>query len=339
MLLFIIIWVLLLLSSTANRKINVVLFAILLFALAILSGLRAESVGTDTGTYKELMGYIANGRGEYIEKGWLWVNEVVLFWEGGFTALLVVTSILVLGPVAYVIAKASPNPMLSLFFYYSMYLYLNSFNMMRQAVAISFVFLGFYFLTKRKDLYFFLSLLAGCLFHASALVAILYYMFYKVSFKDSLTKWMLVSTLIVGLLAAKASILSLVLGPYAVYLESDVFGYRPSIALPLIMTLLLNALYYFVDKTHRSVDKIWLKLFMFSVLLTNLTFQLALGTRIVLFFSISQVILFPLYLKNNKIKEKNLVFTLVIVYFSLIFFKILMNNGSDVFPYKFFFNN
>src|SRR5690606_40670436 len=68
--------------------------------------------------------------------------------------LLMVSTLLIIIPVFYVAKRYSLNPMLSIFLFFVLYIYLQSFNITRQSVAISVVFLSYIFLIERRHIWF-----------------------------------------------------------------------------------------------------------------------------------------------------------------------------------------
>lgn len=332
--LYITIWLVLLLLSIFYRK-NKLIFSILILVLSLIAALRADSVGTDTDIYREIMDYISQGKANYIEPGWYLVNKIILFIGGDFNFLLWVASLMTLIPISYVIVKHSPNFILSLFFYYSMYLYLNSFNMVRQAIAISLVLLSYTFLINNKRLWYWLSFFLAVTFHYTAIITCVAVIFRKIKLTNSRIFFGMILSFFIGTFLLNDSLLSLILGPYALYLQGGSFGYRESLLIPFLLTFSLNILFALIYCTSRQEFKssLWMNLFILFILLNNLSYTLVLGSRVILYFSIVQIILFPKYFTQNNVKQKYFVVILSVVYFSILFFKILLANGSDVWPY------
>src|SRR5699024_2717968 len=87
---------------------------------------------------------------------------------------LILSSLLILGPIFYMVKKISTNPLLSIFIYFTIYLYLQSFNIIRQLIAVSIIFLGLFFLVKKeKPWIYILFVLGAATFHISALLSLI----------------------------------------------------------------------------------------------------------------------------------------------------------------------
>lgn len=149
---------------------------ILSMPLVLLGMLRGETVGGDLENYIPHFDAIIR------------INSVVEIWdvslkEPGYQVLtyiigkfwpthrgfLVVTSILsLIGPM-YLIYKYSPNIILSLFLYYALGFYTNTFNNIRQSIAISICFLALPALFDKKFRRFILLVFTAITFHYSAI--------------------------------------------------------------------------------------------------------------------------------------------------------------------------
>jgi hypothetical protein len=215
--------------------------------LSIVSGVRDIDVGTDTETYFKIMRWIKNGEAKYIEPGWRFLNNAVIILGCNYNLLLLLVSSLTLLPVAYVITKNSPNWTLSLFFYYSMYLYLNSFNIMRQVLATSFIILAFHFLLeiKKRLILFGGTVLVATTFHYTAVVSIITFIYQKIKLSKYKIYGGLLFSFIAGTFFMRDHMLKIVAGPYYSYfIEKPSFGFRESLVIPIILTVILNVLFF-----------------------------------------------------------------------------------------------
>src|SRR5699024_7717186 len=106
------------------------------------------------------------------EYGYVLLNKLSSILSNNEQILLVLTSFLVLIGVMYFIYKNSENVVLSVFLYISLYLYLFSFNGIRQAIAMSILVMGFHFIV----------VLVATLFHETAILMLLLYFIYYFKF-------------------------------------------------------------------------------------------------------------------------------------------------------------
>lgn len=306
-----------------------------IFSLVMIAGLRSEEIGVDTHTYKNIFGWISDGIIYPIEPAWYLLNRLIAWGEGSFNLLLWITSLLTLIPIGVVSLRCSSTPQMSLFFYYGLYAYINSFNGMRQFVAISFVLLAYSYITQKKK--FWGYLIVASTFHYSAIFSFTAVLVDKIS----LTKQRIISGIIFSLFIGvflNNSIFLVIVGPYAGYLESSE-GYRDNFLLAVMMAILMSCLYMCVFFTLRREYKqnLWTKMFFVGIIILNITMRLELGARIILYFTLCQIIFYPMYFRYNIVKNKKIVILSILLYTSLIFMKILIlgNQGDySVYPYK-----
>ncbi len=166
-------------NITRSRKRIIFLLSLPLFLLGILRG---DTVGGD------LENYIAYFD-EFCKLDSFWNVWDVSSQEPGYQlytylisrlssshlAFFFFTFVLsLIGPV-YMISKYSTMPLYSFFLYFSLGFYTNTFNNVRQSIAISICFLAFRFLFKRDFFKYLGMVLLATTFHYSALITLLMY--------------------------------------------------------------------------------------------------------------------------------------------------------------------
>lgn len=330
MLIFYILSLFLLLGALIPRKKQNVYFYISFCILFVLSAFRGINVGTDTIHYKEMYKIIARGAKTFIEPSWLYLNQIVADSFGDFRYILIISALLVLGPVFYVVKKISYNPLLSIFIYFTLYIYLQSFNIMRQLIAVSIVFVGIFFIVKKwKPWLYIIFVLLATSFHVSALLALPLVLVKKIPNKKNVYISATILAMIIGLffISPISSKFSDLLG-YQNYLHSHGMGNLVGNALFLII---LNSFFLFVLFTCKSRN-ILFKLFFIYVIGTNLTQRVYLGSRLIFYFTIFQIIFLPFYLYNNKLKDPTLPIVIVIVYCYILFYRSI--GAGEIIPYS-----
>lgn len=320
-------------------KYNPWIFWSCVIVLIVLSGFRDLCVGIDTPNYKQGMTYVAMGISPYQEPGWNHLNQFIVNHGNDFNMLKLLVATLTIIPVAIVFIRISPNPQLSLFFYYGMFAYLNSFNGMRQFLAISFVLVAYMFFIERKYIFSLIFILIAYQFHHSAWYTLIVFAlpFYKFS-KDIWTYVILIATLVIGIVMNDSMVRSLT-SSYSSYLDSSSLGYRGTSSIwfvwSLILSILLDALFVFVylKTDYIKRNSIIFKIFFLSIIVNNLTFKLVLGARLILYFTIIQTILYPIYFNKRYQYTK----WVILAYITVLFIKILLGSGGfygGVYPYK-----
>lgn len=331
---FSLLWWWLLLCSTQRK--NYLLYGGLIIFLSIIVGFRGIEVCPDTQTYELIYNsVVVDKEYTYPEPLWVLINFLVYSFGGNFHVVLWVSSLITFFFISKPLIKYSPNIIFSLFFLYSLYFVFYSMNITRQIIAVSIVFYGYSKLLEgKRNLFIFYGLMAF-LFHYSAIVTFLVLPFLKVKITAKRLYWGIICSLIGGLFFMSEGLLSLILGPYAMYLSSSENGFRSSILLPLILSLFLNVLCVFIYNTSDDdlKDTFWFKIYILGILANNLLMGLSLGTRVVMFFSIAQIIILPMYAYNNRIKQKRAALFVLLCYVGSMFFMLLFTGSVGVYPY------
>lgn len=340
MILYTIIWFVLLFLSLSKPRSSFLYYAIITF-LVCFAGFRDFSVGTDTPAYHRIFEWISEGSAKYIEPGWWFLNKLVSIEGGNFTTVLILASILTFIPLIYLSSHYKSYRYEILFFYYSMFFYLNTFNGMRQYIAVSIGLVTFELIRiKEKKWKVLLSIAIAVLFHYSSVFLLVALFVNKISLKEGWCISVLLISFIIGTFA-DVSFFDFFAGGYAKYLYRDEFGFRESTASIYILTIIMNCLFlWLLIYKGKLYDVFWMKLFFIGIILLNLTFRIGLGARLILFYTITQIIVFPLFLYKNRINNQPLVYLFVLLYFSLLFFRNFIGDatGGDIVPYKSVFN-
>ncbi len=332
MTIYIAIWFVLLFASA--RRGNMWFVWVMMFLLTVLSGLRADSVGTDTEAYRAIFTYVAShGWSSYPEPGWVALNKIVAWAGGDFGSLLWVIAAVTLIPVGIVISRESENKSFALFTYYSLFIFFSIWNTARQTMAMSFVLIGYLALSKGRPWRFVLWALFGALFHLSAVFSLLVLAIRKIRITWPRLVVAMPITFFMGLFMT-SNLIAMVAGPYAFYLSGDA-AKNESPAMMIALSLAYNALllWVFYSSTPRLRESLWMKIFTLGVVLYNLMMNFELGTRMILYFTMAQIILFPYYIYNNTVKQKGLAILIICIYLSTMFYLLIGTNSRNIIPY------
>lgn len=153
--------------------------------LILFSGLRAHSVGSDLVHYKWVFDRIAQNHninaGDYfygaLYKILNWFCSLISVEEIGFTILLVIISAIVVLFAVVVAKTVSKDISMAMFLFVCFDVYISSFSMLRQSIAVAFVMLAFKFMIDRKPWNFVLCVLSAYYFHESAIFILPIYLF------------------------------------------------------------------------------------------------------------------------------------------------------------------
>lgn len=313
---------------------------VILFLFSILIGFRDGEVGTDTMAYASLYEDIGmNGYTGYPEPlfGYLnfWCYKLGLDFSV-FQWGLALGMMFLIGKVVF---DHSPNYGYSVFVLYALYFIFYTMNITRQMFAVSILFYGYAQLYKGYKWRFLISVVLATLCHFISIVSLIILFVDKIKLKSVF--WVLISVLfscVVGLVVSDSFFITIA-GDYAGYLvNSFSSGFRDENRILLSMLLaigwsgLFTFIYIYIDRNLRN--NFWFKIYYIAVIINNLTLRMELGLRVVLLFSIVEILVFPMFLLQNRMKQRFLPIVLVNMALAIFFFIFLWNNSAGILPYR-----
>ena len=193
-----------------------------------ISAFRGVGVGTDTEQYVTAVGLLDSlGYDEYMslgmygdyEPGFILLLKLCTFFPDPAFALICISSILIFGVQYYVLFKASSIPGSSYLLYFLGTMYYFGLTGMRQALAVSFIMMGFMCLAKNDDVRAVLWTCLAVAFHYTALIFVPLLLVCRVKPDKKIWVWMGVSVAVLALLAPLTPILFTVIGKYNGYVK------------------------------------------------------------------------------------------------------------------------
>lgn len=328
-------------ASSAPKSLGFLKFGAI-FLLVCFAGLRSTSVGTDTVSYERLFNSLPLGASTIQvvnsspqEVGFTLLMLVVKQSGGNFTSLLLICSSITVTAIFWGLARTTKNFTLSIVLYVLLSPYLEQFNGLRQALAVSLIFLASTFLgiNKRSVLTFIFITLIATSIHVSSLLAAAFLVIF-LNWKVTLSKlfWS-----IVGVSALAVVVwgfpwihdLAVSLNSrYSIYLESGReagFGFFLIIALRLL--LVIFAIFLKPSKEDMRFAS-WSAL---SIIWMALGTQSVVISRISSYFAIFLIVLLPNVIQVRK-SSTSTVFLLVIA--ATFYFVLYLLNFSDLVPYS-----
>ena len=335
-------------ASVVKKNQRFVLIIAALLIPCFIAGLRGESVGTDVQTYLLQMtkaAISATNFSDYMAAKWfmIWRNLYVSDYEIGFSAIVYIIAKLfkniyavqfviqglVVVPVCYSLYKNDriENSLcwIGMLTYYFMF-FNSSLNLMRQSIAMAFVFLAFtFFQNKNYKICCFFTIVA-VLFHTSALIGILIYLVYSYinaankvdicgSVRDEQGKLSgkdmnMIVVILVGFVAVVSTgivtkiLSSIGLSKYIGYISGDIMFMPNQILsrLPAILILL------YARRKNRTFQnfQFYFTMIVFDVLLAQLTSVNSFAGRIGMYFSQFEMLAFPTIcyeIRNKKLVQ------------------------------------
>lgn len=167
-----------------NQKIVGIFFSIFAILIpCILAGLRDVSVGTDVKVYVEsmfknalsfnnLMNYI-NANNEYTENGYLAFTYLISRFTNNIHIFLFIIQLVIMIPtyIAFYYRRDKAPMWLSMIVYFGLY-YNYTLNLVRQSMAMAFIFLSYIFFSNKKYIKTLLLFFIALMLHKSAFLAI-----------------------------------------------------------------------------------------------------------------------------------------------------------------------
>ena len=242
MIVYITIWVILIIATFTYNKKNAgcdILFYCIFVCLWIVASGRSENVGVDTATYMSIYNAIGReGYLAYLEPGWNALNIIGHKLGLTFYGFLSIPSFLMLVPIFYLSKRLNANPFWPLLIYFSMHIYLASFNIMRQYVAVSYVLLAYYMYFKGNTKWTILSALMACSIHYSSILAVcgIAFVRYVRLSREKVFFFFIVSLLLGSML--NNAVLQRISFIYSHYISDD--AYRSDGFLSIVLSLLVN---------------------------------------------------------------------------------------------------
>lgn len=256
----IIVWALIFRIGKKN-KLKQILFVLICFTQCVLiSGFRYR-VGYDypqysAGFFRMVVDGFSVLTHEDWEIGYIIFNKLIgLFtaWPKDFIMISSVASMI--GP-AYLIARYSKGPFISVFLYVNLYLFYLDMNFIRQAMAMSILCFAYGFLRDNKFWRFLVVVIFASLFHFTALYMIPVYFVCRLKINSRTLLLYLFGLFYYYLLSD--GLLKLVLSKFhAEYLNSEFIRYGIGLiyaVFPLILTASAVALAYFVKNRPKKLD-------------------------------------------------------------------------------------
>ncbi len=302
-------------------------------------------IGTDYFfTYVPGFNSILNGKPYYTEWGFNTLNVIIQLFTNDSQWLFVVTSAIFFAVVLHTIIHYSQIPVLSVLILFISCIYFWSLNNVRQALAVVIAFAGYPYLVNGKFFKYLLCVLAGSLFHISALLMVLPYIAVRIKV---IRKYFLPFVIVFMLLIpAMCRIAELVLSgtKYAYYFNADYNnGSRGKLNI-LYNSVFFVLTYYVLRKHYRKDNAAYVLLMMqyLSLWISSCCWFINIPEligRLVMFTQIFQLLLIPYCCKKIKDHSNRVGFIIfyIAAYVIYLVFTVVLNGNYEVLPYTWIF--
>lgn len=321
------VWLLAIQFFKKNRIVYLLTFLFLL----LLGGLRGIDVGTDTKNYMELYEMLHDDAGTLFvmsktEPLWVLLNKLVICTVDNYQWVIFLGLFLAITPIFIRSWVSCKSPYVVILFYVLLYYYFNSFNIVRQMIALGIVFFAYPFWEKEQKKKAIACTVLAMMFHFTAAFAFFITLVKRMRLNVGVVFLALPVTYLLGALMLPSIIPMLpIVGKYSSYIEASNANLS-------ITRLLLNVFFLLLFIQARGASKdIYFKMFFVGIVLYNLlTFSPALG-RCALYFMLAQLTVFS----NLSHYKLNTVFVWCMILFYGLFYYVtlLSENNCDIVPY------
>lgn len=345
---YIIILFSILLTSLFLKKLKkseeiIMLYSWIVFFL--ISILRDESVGADTGVYNYYFKEISNlGFPVFsymgLEKGYVFLNSLIGFINKDSRFLMFSIAFIILGGYFIFIKNNSRDKIFSIILFFCLGHFFMSLHIYRQSIAIILLLIGYRFVKERKLIHFLFINIMAIMFHKTAIIFFPIYFLYhnKIRFEVIMG---LISIGLIFLVAGNNIISVLMLNHYQNYSDKVVVGQGYNLLI-FNLSILIGA---FIIKTISSsivLNKlklqkeynllIYVMLIILNIQILAINFSVI--TRINMYFSSLLIILIPNFL--TVIQNKKTVLLMKVIIFCMYLLLLIINiiqDSNAVVPY------
>jgi hypothetical protein len=325
-------------KAMKNRLLLVGIFLILF----CVSALRFD-IGNDYHTYTmtaheaSINGYVVT------EVGFNWLVKIVYFITNGeyYEVVFAIFSFVTILIFLKAMLRQSVSFFDAFFLFMMFGLYFQTFNTVRYYLALAIAFYSMRYVLERDWIKFVFVIIIAALFHKSVLIVIPIYFIASLHWK----KWLVAAGFVISALCYlfRASLLNIALILYPSYKDTIYLEGGTSLTSVIRICAVLVLYGWFVLWYNKSDDigrelRFYGQLNMVSFVVATFFSFLPVVTRLVYYFSISQILMIPLIIsriEDDRLKRRLRIFIgiLAILYF-ILFLLTAHRDGIGLLPYK-----
>lgn len=347
-------------SVSKNKGLNIILITLIILILSIFGGARNLNIGTDVSVYGNPWFEIAcsyNNVIDYINHinssdiGYVLLNYIVSRFTNNVNIFLFVLQLISNSLILITLYKhKEKSPFWLATLAYICIYYCISFNILRQSIALAFVFYSINFLEKKKDIPFFITIIIAAQFHYTAYFALIIYLIYKLMIskkiknkKNILVSIVLISTITVIFLKEILTLLyQFNIINYRIYnyifnasTTSLNFNY-----IEILFKVFFIFLYLLSNKWNTQKDKqdiIFIAFILLEFILYQTKAIISYTDRLSFYFGYFSMISYPMIIKQfSQRRENKLIIRIISIAIFLIYwyYKFVYSGSCEVFPYE-----
>ena len=341
-------------STKHPRNTRIIIFFIILYFFAAF---RAPTVGGDLEFYiphfNEIcqinrIDQLLDLRASNFEPGYTFLCWLISRVSKTSMAFLAITGFLSLIGPFYLCKRYSPWPIFSLLVYILLGFYTNTFNNVRQSIAISFFFFSIPHIFKKKPIRFILFILLSASFHFSAIIALIAYPLSKIKLTNKLLLFGFIGGYLTSVLFG-TTIIHLI-EPFLKYEEILGRGEgRGMMILYIIITCLAFVVFkkneYNIEPRLRQIAYLFILFLFAATIIQMFAVYYSSIIRLTFYFYIPIICLIPILLSSfNNFSERRfyclIVMSILFIYMNSIIYSYssaINSNFQGVIPYVFNF--
>lgn len=346
-------------NPKTNRGLVFLCSLISILIPSILAGLRDVSIGTDVSGYIESEFNIAiaiDSFKEYFsliwkkEKGYLLLVFVIAKYFGDIHWLLFFMSFITMTCIYVGAWKFRKDVSLSMILLlYFCFFYNDSYNMVRQSMSMSIVFMAIPYLFEKKYVKYLVFILIASLFHSTAVIGIAHFLIYwflytkKMTFgknEKNLRSWILIAVL-AGVCVLLPYICSSLVGiglldaKYLYYFKNESVSNNLFQTIIYLLQIFMTVVYSCDIRQNMKESEFFKTNLFFTFITLQLTNVMYYGNRISLYFGIVNVVLIAFFLEISNSKRSKFFTVIIITFIALTYwvYVYVIGNSSNTYPY------
>lgn len=330
--------------SCLSRRYSVkrLLYCVAVFTLIIINGLRDPFIFPDNQNYFDFFkGDLSAADAGTLNFGYLFFNWIMGVFFPYFQLFCFFVAVIIICSYAKLILSYSPYICLSLLLYVFVS-YLPSFFLLRQYLAMPFVFLSFKYVIRKERTKYWLSVLLAFSFHTTALIVAPVYYLYGLKYSKKNMMLIIAGTIAASLcFMAVGAIIGSLFPYYSQYVEMT--AEEPAWQRALMKGYIL-LIYIFALKKHFydvGVNRLIFYSMLMNVIICIGAMNIMGVFRLREYFSLADFIGIPVilyYAQQMRFPKKHIVYFMAIVYIVLLFlsYDSFVNGGNIENKYQFF---
>ena len=336
--------------NTSNKTARKILIVISVVFPIIIAGFRFNN-GADYLQYKNLYDRFINygvfsssTSTKSIEIGFQWILRICSLFTTDSIYYFFLISLITIGLFYYGIWKESNNILFSITLFFISGIYLDTFNAVRQYLAVSIIFISVKYLINKEFVKYMIIVLIASLFHYSAIIMILVYPLFNIRLS------FLKVICLIGLMFSMGGILfSFIID----VMNKTRYGYlinsnfdapaatTSSIIAISYMSILVIIIYYYYYKCRKTIfDRRYFTLQIIIWMTTLSSYFIPLSYRLQYYFVPLEIIVIPYFVQ--KVSDKSIraimITSIVIMYLTITSIGIIYKGWYTCLPYNFYFN-